>query len=136
MKLNKMNKKNITRDRIILNGIQFYGFHGCNDFEKQLGQKFLVDVVVEASLMNAGKSDDLTDTISYSHLFRTVKSVMEGPSRNLLETVVAEIADRIMNEFKVDSVKIRLLKLAPPIRMGVMDSAGVEIYRWCGMDMG
>ena len=59
---------------------------------------------------------------------------MEGPSRNLLESVVAEIADRIMNEFEVDSVKIRLLKLAPPIRMGVMDSAGVEIYRRRGMD--
>ena len=129
-----MNNKNIPCDRIILNGIQFYGFHGCNDFEKQLGQKFLVDVVVEVSLMNAGKSDDLSDTISYSHLFRAVKSVMEGPSRNLLESVVAEIADRIMNEFEVDSVKIRLLKLAPPIRMGVMDSAGVEIYRRRGMD--
>ena len=134
MRLNKMNHKNNPCDRIILNGIQFYGFHGCNDFEKQLGQKFLVDVVVEVSLKNAGKSDDLGDTISYSHLFRTVKSVMEGPSRNLLESVVAEIADRIMNEFEVDSVKIRLLKLAPPIRMGVMDSAGVEIYRRRGMD--
>jgi len=134
MILNKMNHKNIPCDRIILNGIQFYGFHGCNDFEKQLGQKFLVDVVVEVSLKNAGKSDDLRDTISYSHLFRTVKSVMEGPSRNLLESVVEEIAERIMNEFEVDSVKIRLLKLAPPIRMGVMDSAGVEIYRRRGMD--
>ena len=131
-----MNHKNIPRDRIILNGIQFYGFHGCNDFEKRLGQKFLVDVVVEVSLVNPGKSDELADTISYSHLFRTVKSVMDGPSKNLLESVVGEIADRIINEFDVDAVKIKLLKMAPPIRMGVMDSAGVEIYRWRGMDRG
>ena len=124
-----MKNQKVTRDRIILNGIQFYGFHGCNDFEKKLGQKFRVDLEVEVSLETASRSDDLSDTISYSHLFRTVKSVMEGPSRNLLERVAADIADKVINEFSVDSVNIRLMKMSPPIRKGLIDFAGVEIYR-------
>ena len=124
-----MKNQKVTRDRIILNGIQFYGFHGCNDFEKKLGQKFRVDLEVEVSLETASRSDDLSDTISYSHLFRTVKSVMEGPSRNLLEREAADIADKVINEFSVDSVNIRLMKMSPPIRKGLIDFAGVEIYR-------
>ena len=53
-----------------------------------------------------------------------------------MESILFGLDYHIFDTIKVDSVKIRLLKLAPPIRMGVMDSAGVEIYRWCGMDMG
>ena len=124
-----MNKNNFRSDRIILDGMQFYGFHGCNDYEKQLGQKFRVDVEVEVSLEAARKSDNLNDTVSYSHLFRAVKSVFEGPPRNLLETVAGEIADKLITDFPVNAVAIRVKKMSPPINAGFMDFAGVEIYR-------
>ena len=122
-----MNKKDITSDRIILNGIQLYGFHGCNDFERKLGQKFIVDVEVELSLKTAANSDDINDTVSYSHLFRTVKSVFEGPPRNLIETVANQIAHNIIKSFPVEAVTIRVMKTSPPIKKGFMDSAGVDI---------
>ena len=124
-----MNSNNIPNDRIILDGMEFYGFHGCNDDEKQLGQKFLVNVEVEVSLEAAGKSDDLNDTVSYSHLFRAVKSVFEGPPRNLLETVAGEIAEKLITDFPVTTVTIRVMKMFPPIKTGLMDFAGVQISR-------
>ena len=53
-------------DRILLNGMTFYGYHGVRPEEKELGQRFVVDVEMELDLRAAGTSDDLTDTVDYS----------------------------------------------------------------------
>ena len=44
-------------DRIVLEGMQFYGFHGVNAEEKSLGQPYVVDLAVEMDLSIPGKSD-------------------------------------------------------------------------------
>lgn len=40
--------------------------------EKKLGQKFLIDVDAWMDLRVAGKSDNLSDTISYTEIYRLV----------------------------------------------------------------
>ena len=37
-------------DRIILEGMQLYGYHGANPEEKSLGQPYTVDLAVELDL--------------------------------------------------------------------------------------
>ena len=119
----------IPPDRIILEGMEFYGFHGANPEERALGQSYVVDLEVELDLRNPGGSDRLVDTVSYSHLYRTVKLVMEGESKNLLEATAQSIADRVLTEFPVKGVRVRVKKPRPPIRGSVIDNAAVEIYR-------
>ena len=116
-------------DRIILEGMQFYGFHGVNPEERTLGQSYLVDLAVELDLRLAGGSDRLEDTVSYTSLYQTVQGVMEGESRSLLETTAQAIADRVLAEFPVAAVQVRVKKPRPPIRGSVIDNAAVEIYR-------
>ena len=116
-------------DRIILEGMRFYGFHGVNPEERALGQEYLVDLTVEIDLGPAGNSDRLEDTISYAHIYRAVKDVMEGEPRNLLEAVAQSIADRALKDFPVDSVRVRVKKPHPPIRGSIIESATVEIFR-------
>ena len=116
-------------DRIVLEGMRFYGFHGVNPEERVLGQEYLVDLTVELDLGRAGRSDRLEDTISYAHIYRAVKDVMEGDSRNLLEAAAQAIADRVLSEFPVESVAVRVMKPHPPIRGSVIESATVEIFR-------
>ncbi len=89
----------------------------------------MVDLAVELDLRGPGSSDRLEDTVSYSHLYRTVKLVMEGASRNLLEATAQTIADRVLTEFPVKGVRVRVKKPRPPIRGSVIDNAAVEIYR-------
>ena len=43
------------RDRIVLEGMRFYGFHGVNPEERVLGQEYLVDLTVEMDLSRAGR---------------------------------------------------------------------------------
>ena len=124
-----MNSPFRENDSIILEGMQFYGFHGVNPEERVLGQKYLVDVALQMDLGLAGKSDLLEDTISYAHIYRAVKEVMEGEPRNLLEAAAQSIADRVLSEFPVKSVGVRVKKPHPPIRESVIEYATVVIFR-------
>ncbi|MBQ11549.1 MAG: dihydroneopterin aldolase [Planctomyces sp.] len=116
-------------DRIVLEGMQFYGFHGVNAEEKSLGQPYVVDLAVEMDLRIPGKSDRLEDTVSYTHLYRSVRKVIEGDSRNLLEAAAETVAIRILDEFPVKAVQVRVKKPRPPIKGSFVENAVVEIYR-------
>ena len=116
-------------DRIVLEGMRFYGFHGVNPEERVLGQEYLVDLAVEMDLSRAGTSDRLEDTISYAHIYRAVRDVMEGEPLNLLEAAAQSIADKLPTDFPVDSVSVRVKKPHPPIRWSVIENATIEIFR-------
>jgi len=117
-------------DRIILTGMQFYGFHGVNPEERRLGQPFTVDLEAELDLQAAGASDNLSDTVSYTHLYRAVQAVMEGPPRQLLEAAASAIAaDLLAQHPMIDAVRVRVHKPRPPIRGSVIASAAIEIHR-------
>lgn len=57
-------------DKLILRGLKFHGYHGVKAEERKLGQKFLVDVDAWMDLLPAGKSDNLSDTVSYTDIYR------------------------------------------------------------------
>lgn len=119
----------MSQDKIILSGMVFYGFHGANSEEKELGQRFIVDLEVEYNLRPAGASDNLPDTINYSRFYGIVKEVMEGPSINLLEAVAQRIASNVLERYPVESAMVRLKKPEVPIKGSILDYAAVEIIR-------
>jgi len=119
----------VPSDRIILSGMQFYGFHGANAEEKALGQTYVVNMAVEVDLAISGQTDQLGDTVSYTHLYRAVKAVVEGESQNLLEGIAHSIAERILDDYAVESVQLTVKKPHPPIKGSVVNYAAVEIYR-------
>ena len=116
-------------DRILLQGMQFYSYHGGSREERTLGQPFQVDLEVEKDLASAGKSDRLEDTVSYAHIFRVVRDVMAGEPMELLEALAEEIASRSLDSFSIDSIRVRITKTRPPIKGAVLSGAAVEIYR-------
>ena len=107
----------------------FYGFHGASAAEQEVGQRFVVDVEVYRDLSAAGLSDDLADTVSYSQLYRVVKEIVEGPRRKLLERVAGLIAQRMLDEFAIDAVRVKVRKPEVPMRGSILDHASVEIFR-------
>ncbi len=119
----------VPADRIVLEGMQFYGYHGANPEERTLGQPYLVDLSVELDLRRPGASDRLEDTVSYTRLYRAVQAVLEGEAKNLLEAIAQAVADRVLAEFPVAAVTVRVKKPRPPIKGSVIDCAAVEIYR-------
>ena len=116
-------------DRIILSGMQFYGYHGVNPEEKALGQAYIVDLTAEVALTKPGQSDNLDDTVSYTRMYRLAREVMEGASRNLLESLAQTLADRLLAELPIAAIQVTVKKPHPPVKGSAIDYAAVTLYR-------
>jgi dihydroneopterin aldolase len=119
----------MAADRIILKGMRFYGYHGVNPEEKTQGQSYLVDLEAEVDLGRPGISDALEDTVSYTHLYRAIRAIMEGEPRNLLERLAQEITDRLLTDFPLEAITVTLKKPNPPIKGSFIEYAAVRIHR-------
>ncbi|MCJ7859038.1 dihydroneopterin aldolase [Corynebacterium kalidii] len=102
-------------DRIELTGLEAYGYHGVYDFEKEQGQKFIVDLVVWTDFTDAVADDDIGRTISYVDLADIAVGIVSGPSKDLIETVSASIADAVNEVEGVLAVEVTVHKPDAPI---------------------
>ncbi|MPZ15290.1 MAG: dihydroneopterin aldolase [Chloroflexi bacterium] len=117
-------------DRIRLNGMTFYGYHGVLPEERSLGQRFVVDVELFTDLRPAGTSDDIKRTVNYTDIYRTVRDVVTGPPFHLIEAVAEQIAGHILEQHPtVERVVARVKKPEVPIPGSVLSSSEVWIDR-------
>ncbi len=117
-------------DEVFVEGLRFYGYHGVNPEERVLGQRFVVDVHLTADLRKAGQSDDLEETINYSAVVKQIRAIVEGPPRQLIETVAEEIATTLLAEHPLaTSVTVTLRKPEAALKGIIMEAAGVRARR-------
>ncbi len=115
-------------DKIILQNIRVYAYHGCLNEETKIGSDYRVDMTVEASLKKSAETDNLKDTVDYVSLNRIVKEEMAIPAK-LLEHVVERINHRVVSELQlVESVVTKVSKLNPPI-IGDVQAVCVEMMK-------
>ncbi len=115
-------------DIIRLNNMIFYAHHGYYKAERELGQKFEVDVILECDFAKAVKSDRLQDAVNYKAVYQMVSGIFNSYKFTLLETLAEKIAKNILEHFPVHSIRIRVRK--PQVSMnGFLDNVEVEIYR-------
>ncbi len=120
----------MSSDRIILEGMVFFGYHGTRPEENSLGQRFVVDVALQLDLRAAGLADDLAATVDYSAVHASARAIVEGPPLKLTEAVAERIAAAVLAEHPmVQAVEVRVRK--PNVRLGDTVLAGsiVEIVR-------
>jgi 7,8-dihydroneopterin aldolase/epimerase/oxygenase len=116
-------------DKIFVNRMEFYGYHGVFPEETRLGQRFVVDLMVLVDLKKAGQSDQLEYSVNYGELFQVCKDVVEGKPYKLVEAVAEKIAESVLGKFTlVSEVTIKVIKPDPPIP-GHYQSVAVEITR-------
>lgn len=107
----------------------FYGYHGVFPEETRLGQRFVIDLCVEADLKKAGETDELADSINYGEIYQVCKAVVEGKPYKLIEALAEKIAEEILVEFQtISQVTVTAIKPDPPIP-GHYESVSVEITR-------
>lgn len=115
-------------DKIFINQMHFYGYHGIFEEENTLGQKFIVDVELMCSVREAAATDDVTKTMNYAQVYELVKAEVEGTRVKLLETLAEHIAKQLLTHFIIQEVRVRVTKPDPPIP-GYFQSVGVEVIR-------
>ena len=103
-------------DRIELTGLECFGYHGVFDEEKRTGQPFIVDITCWLNFAEAAADDDLTKTINYAELAEVAAEVVEGPARDLIETVATDLANAAMRRFEeLYAVEVTIHKPNAPI---------------------
>jgi dihydroneopterin aldolase len=117
-----------TPDRIAVRGLRAHAHHGVYAFERDRGQTFVVDAVLEVDAIAAAAGDDLERTVNYAELAQQLYAVLTGESVNLLETLAQRLADVCLVSPLVDAVEITVHK--PQAELGVpFDDVAVSIRR-------
>ncbi|MFC1540157.1 dihydroneopterin aldolase [Gemmatimonadota bacterium] len=99
-------------DTLRINGLRFYGYHGEMEVEKEGGQVFEVDVEIRFDQRPSSADDDLSKGVDVREVYRRIRQVVQGPSRDLVETVAQDLADSLLEIPPVESTLIRLKKPA------------------------
>ena len=115
-------------DKVSIDNMKFFAYHGVLPEEKSLGQTFEVDIEVSTSLKDAGDSDDLTVSIDYLALFTIAKEEMLRHRYSLIETVAEKIATRVLSLNGALSTTISIRKPNAPID-GVFNHVQIQIIR-------
>ena len=115
-------------DRITVRGISAHAHHGVYDWERERGQTFRVDAVLELDTAPAAAGDDLAKTVNYAELAQRLHAVLTGEPVDLLETLAQRLADVCLADPLVDAVEISVHK--PDAELGVpFDDVVVAIRR-------
>ncbi len=115
--------------KIIIEEMEFYAFHGHYQEEQIVGNRFLVDLEMDADLTDAADSDNLDDAVNYQQAYQIIKYEMRQTKSNLLENIGKRILDALYAEMEgINKATIRIRKLNPPMG-GPIKSVGVKMSR-------
>jgi dihydroneopterin aldolase len=115
-------------DYIRLNKMVFRGYHGVWDEERQVGQRFEIDVEFIGNIKTAAKSDNIRDTIDLYKVYQVVEKIVTKKSFKLVETLAETIAAALLRHFPSPELRIRVRKPNSPVP-GICDGIEVEIVR-------
>lgn len=102
-------------DVIRLQGLRGFGHHGVLPSERQDGQVFVIDVVLDVDVGGAAASDDLADTVDYAAVAADVIAIVEGDPVNLIETLADRIARTVLSRGPVRQATVTVHKPQAPV---------------------
>lgn len=115
--------------KIYLNDMVFYGYHGVKPEERSLGQRFIVNVVIETAQERDSLIKNLEDTVDYTQVYEEIKTTMEKKQFQLLENCCNEIiATLLMMHKDIKTITVKIKKPSVPIN-GSLQSVEVEMKR-------
>lgn len=108
-------------DSIRIGGLRGYGYHGVLPGEREVGQEFVVDVVLSVDTRRAAATDDLADTVDYGDLADRIHRHITGPPLALLEALAERIARDCLNDPAIHAVEVTVHKPQAPVSLPFRD---------------
>jgi dihydroneopterin aldolase len=104
-------------------GLEAFGRHGVLDAERDLGQRFVVDLDIELADAVSTRTDALADTVDYASLADAVQALVSGPPVALLERLAGMIADLVLEDPRARAVSVTVRKPHVALRPTVAETA-------------
>src|ERR1700710_493052 len=108
-----------SRVEVELRGLSIYTHHGVSDSEQEVGQRLEFDISFDVPDCDAVLTDRLEDTIDYAEVSDIVALAATERSYRTLERLSGVIAERLMERFGSDVVRVRAAKPEPPIPLAI-----------------
>lgn len=102
-------------NKVSLNGLQLFGYHGCLDEEAHTGANFIIDVHLFFNLLPSAQTDDLSKTVDYETAIYVVRDAFAQRAK-LIETAAYNIILALKKQFSfVNRVEVTVYKPTAPI---------------------
>ena len=115
-------------DKVRILNLKIPARHGVYEFEKDKDSIFEIDVEMHTDLSIAGQTDDLNDTINYNKAVSVITDIFTQKDYHLIEAVGQTICNKLLADFKIQKVVIKIRKPHAPI-MANLDTVEVELVR-------
>ena len=77
-------------DQLRIKDLEVYAYHGVFPAEKELGQRFVLDLWVDYEMTRAARTGDLEASIHYGILAEQLTEWMQAEKIDLIETVALQ----------------------------------------------
>ena len=113
-------------DQVFISDLIARGIIGVDDWEREKRQEISINIVLFADLHEAGRSDNLEDSVNYRTVAKMVLAHAETAQRQTVEALAADVARLCLEQPGVQQVRVRIEK---PGAVRFSRSVGVEIER-------
>ena len=86
-------------DQLRIKDLEVYAYHGVFPAEKELGQRFLLDLWVDYEMTRAARTGDLEASIHYGILAEQLTEWMQAEKIDLIETVAFQLVQKIFESY-------------------------------------
>src|SRR3954471_11697734 len=119
-----------SRVEVELRGLSIYTHHGVSDSEQEVGQRLEFDISFDVPDCDAVLTDRVDDTVDYAEVCDIAAHAATERRFRTLERLCQVIAERLLERFRCDAVRVRAAKPEPPIPLTVAEVAvEVEVVR-------
>ena len=119
-------ESNRMQDLIYIKDLRLQTIIGIFGWEREVRQEVSIDLEMTFDCKRAAKTDAIEDTIDYKKITKGIIKFVEESEFQLQETLAEGIADLVKNQYKVDSLKLRVSK---PGAIRHAEDVGVIIHR-------
>lgn len=113
--------------KIILQDIRIYAYHGVFPEEHTMGAYYKIGVEISTDFRRAMLHDALSGTINYGAIYKVIQEEMAIPSK-LMEHVAYRMMKALFGKFsEIESIQLSILKENPPIVATECAGCGVKI---------
>lgn len=116
-------------DSLKIKGLEIFAHHGVFPAEKELGQKFIIDLQLDYDMTKAGRTGDLTQSVHYGDLSQQLTSWCQSRQEDLIETVAYHLVEQIFSHYPlVSRVSLTLKKPWAPVHLP-LETCAVTLVR-------
>ena len=109
------------KNKIKLENLNFYGYHGVYNKEIKDGQEFILNLDISYNYNDS--SDSVSKTIDYIELYNLLKNFFNKTRYNLLETLGNEIINQVLDNYaSIYYIKVNIRKPSISIEQNNLES--------------